>query len=250
MFCKFVLAILGFAITSEALGEDSVTMKNNPKLNGEVNTCSKGQLTLRVPSGYAGGFPTSADTNVLMSNVRAIVFDGANDYFSVVLKNGEVSDVQFTGLSQGEFSVAGGKSIRLAAVKEFRQTKKPESSREAAQLSLLDLAIGQNGRFKHSILVGFVFDKGFVGQLNYRSPNGGNYEHKIVVIRGVDTSGLTSGSWARLNQDFKVSRTEKLTNGDTVLVVEPVDPSQTNVSPAEPMNNVDSNWRRVQPESP
>ena len=249
MFRTCLLAILGFAVASQALSDDSIAMKNNTKLSGEVSKCSKGQLTLRVPNGYVGGFPTSADTNAPMSNVRAIVFDGANDYFSVVLKNGEVSDVQFTGFSQGEFSVAGGKPIRLATVKEFRQAK-PAESRETAQLSLLDLALGQAGRFKHPLLVGFVFEKGFVGQLNYRSPSSGNYEQKMVVIRGVDASGLTSGSWARLNQDFKVSRTERLTNGDTVLVAEPVDPSKTNVSPAEPMGNADSTWTRVRPENP
>jgi len=246
MFRKCLLAILWFAGTTGASGEDSITMKNNTQLRGDVSKCLKGQLTLRGPGPYLGGRPTSADTNVPVSNVRSIVFDGKDDYFSVILKDGEVSDVQLTGFSRGEFAVASGTSIRLTAIKEFHQTEKPNS----ATLSLLDLTVGQTGRFKHSLLVGFVFEKGFVGQLNYRSPSSGNYENKILVIRGVDTSGITSGSWARLNQPFKVSRTERLTNGDTVLVAEPVDPSQTNVSPAEPVGNADSNWRRVRPEIP
>lgn len=245
---SFFMPVVALLVHTAAA--DTLTLKNGSDVNGQVSKYSKGQIEVFVPSGYVAGVPSSSGKEFRMSNVRTIQFDGRDDYYSFVLKNGEVVEGEATSFSKGEFVVTGSKPIKFAAIKEFSQTEKGAGNGGSAELSLLDLSINQTGQFKHALLVGFVFEKGFVGQLNYRSASTGKYVEKVVIIRGVDTSGITSGSWVKLNQDFKVSKTERLTNGDTVLVAEPVDPSKTNVSPAEPMINADRDWRRVQPENP
>jgi hypothetical protein len=229
---------------------DTVSLKNGEKIEGQVQKYDKGTLVVQVHSGYVSGFPTTSGQKVRMSNVRTIAFDGNDDYFSIVLKNGDAADGAFGSFSKGEFEIPGSKPIKFSSIKSFSQSSRPADKNASAKLSLLDLALGQTGEFKHTLLVGFIFETGFVGQLNFRSPASGRYEQKRVVVRGVDTSGLTSGNWARLTQEFKISRTERLTSGDTVLVAEPVDPSKTNVTLGEPMGGADSDWSRVQPENP
>jgi hypothetical protein len=245
-----IAATLIAALLSFCAAADTVTLKNGEKIEGHVQKYDKGTLVVQVPAGYVSGFPTTSGHKVRMSNVRTIAFDGNDDYFSIVLKNGDTADGAFGSFSKGEFEIPGSKPVKFSSIKAFSQSSRPADKNASAKLSLLDLALGQTGEFKHTLLVGFIFEKGFIGQLNFRSPASGRYEQKIVVIRGVDTSGLTSGSWARLNQEFRVSRTERLTSGDTVLVAEPADPSKTNVSPGEPMGGADSDWSRVQPENP
>jgi hypothetical protein len=218
-------------------------------VNGEVEGITQGKLKIQVSAGYVAGLAATQSQELRVSNIRTIAFDGRDDYYKVILKNGEIVEGTASALLKGRLHISGSEPIRISTVKELIPTAGP-AEKGAAELTMLDLAIGHTGTFKHALLVGFIFEKGFVGQLNFRSPANGNYETKIVVIRGVDTAGLTSGSWAKLNQEVKVSRTEKLDNGDTVLVAEPVDPTKTNVSPAEPMGGADSRWRRVQPVEP
>ncbi len=247
--CRFAMTLIA-VLPSFCSAADTVSLKNGEKIEGQVQKYDKGTLVVQVHSGYVSGFPTTSGQKVRMSNVRTIAFDGNDDYFSIVLKNGDTADGAFGSFSKGEFEIPGSKPIKFSAIKAFDRSSRPVDKNAPAELSMLKLSLGQTGEFTHTLLVGFIFENGFVGQLNFRSPASGRYEQKIVVIRGVDTSGLTSGSWARLNQEFRISRTERLTGGDTVLVAEPVDPSKTNVSPGAPMGGADSDWSRVQPENP
>lgn len=246
---RAIKAALSLALVCSAQTlADVVTLTNGQSVDGGIEGLSDSRLLVRV-NGQLIAFPASPKQGIVVSKVRSISFDGIDDYFVVTLKSGESLEGIAGGFSKGGLIIGTNDPIRLTAIKELTRSK-PPGEKAVAELTMLDLAIGQKGRFRHPLLVGFIFDKGFVGQLNYRSAETGNHESKLVVVRGVDTNGMTSGSWARLNQEFKVDRTERLTNGDTVLVAEPIDPTNTNVSSAEPMRGTDSYWRRVQPVAP
>jgi hypothetical protein len=49
-------------------------------------------------------------------------------------------------------------------------------------------------------------------------------KRSAVVVRGVKTEGLVSGRYFQLNGIVKVAGTEEISNGQTVFVLEPVDP--------------------------
>lgn len=65
-----------------------------------------------------------------------------------------------------------------------------------------------------------VEEEQFIGSLT-SSMTG---KRTAVIVRGVKTEGLVSGRYFQLNGIVKVAETAEISNGETVFVLEPVDP--------------------------
>ena len=108
-----------------------------------------------------------------------------------------------------------------------RKPTKPPKGRQAQQatIDLGEMEVGQEGyltfgegKGKNTLFpvkVGAIEDGQFIGLAGVKPK---------VIVRGVNTEGLVSDRYFQLNGAVKVTGTEKVSNGDTVFVLEPVDP--------------------------
>ena len=65
-----------------------------------------------------------------------------------------------------------------------------------------------------------VDEEQFIGSLTSNMTG----KRTAVIVRGVKTEGLVSGRYFQLNGIVKVAETAEISNGETVFVLEPVDP--------------------------
>jgi hypothetical protein len=105
-----------------------------------------------------------------------------------------------------------------------KRKPKPPKGRQAT-VSLHDMEVGQEGFLTfgegkgkntlYPVKVGDVEEGQFIGLAGVKPK---------VIVRGVDTEGLVSDRYYQLAGAVKVTGTEKVSNGATVFVLEPVDP--------------------------
>ena len=106
-----------------------------------------------------------------------------------------------------------------------RKPKPPKAGQRQppTALFLAELEVGQVGFLTFAdaktllpLQVGAVEEGQFIGLLNSKAK---------VIVRGVVTDGLVSDRYFQLEGAVKVTGTEKISNGASVFVLEPVDPS-------------------------
>lgn len=108
-----------------------------------------------------------------------------------------------------------------------KRKPKPPKGRQAQQatIDLAGMEVGQEGfltfgegKGKNTLFpvkIGDVEEGQFIGLAGLKPK---------VIVRGVDTEGLVSDRYYQLAGAVKVTGTEKVSNGATVFVLEPVDP--------------------------
>lgn len=112
-----------------------------------------------------------------------------------------------------------------AKAKKYAKAALPEI------LSLGGMEVGQTGilAFPHArpltllpLKVEAVDEGQFIGSLTSTMTG----KRTAVIVRGVKTEGLVSGRYFQLNGIVKVAETAEISNGETVFVLEPVDPEK------------------------
>ena len=107
-----------------------------------------------------------------------------------------------------------------------RKPKPPKGGQnQQATIDLAGMEVGQEGYLTfgegkgrntlYPVKIGDVEEGQFIGLAGVRPK---------VIVRGVDTEGLVSDRYYQLAGAVKVTGTEKVSNGATVFVLEPVDP--------------------------
>lgn len=108
-----------------------------------------------------------------------------------------------------------------------RKPKPPKGKQnQQSTISLYDMEVGQEGFLTfgegkgkntlYPVKIGDISEDGqFIGLAGVKPK---------VIVRGVDTEGLVSDRYYQLAGAVKVTGTEKVSNGATVFVLEPVDP--------------------------
>ena len=108
-----------------------------------------------------------------------------------------------------------------------RKPKPPKGKQnQQATINLSEMEVGQSGYLTFGVKnvkdrlfpvkVGDIEEGQFIGLAGVKPK---------VIVRGVKTDGLVSGRYFKLDGVVKVTGTEEVSNGDTVFVLEPVDPN-------------------------
>ena len=143
----------------------------------------------------------------------------------VTMKRGGSVTCRIVGFQKQKLVVEVGgerRSVPMSNVESF-EIGTPSQTNDPNALSLASAEIGSEGVLRATLKVETAEDGRFIGTASTKS----------VIIQGVDTNGLVTGRWVRLEQKLKVVGTENAAGGNTLFVLEPIDKSQTAVLRAE-----------------
>ena len=108
------------------------------------------------------------------------------------------------------------KPVKPPKGKQNQQATIDLAGMEVGQEGFLTFGEGKGKNTLFPLKVGDISEDGqFIGLAGVRPK---------VIVRGVDTEGLVSDRYYQLAGAVKVTGTEKVSNGATVFVLEPVDP--------------------------
>ena len=146
---------------------------------------------------------------------------------TITLKNGQDIECEIVGYEKSKITatVQGeARVFKITTVESFRIAKPtPPAETNEEHLSISRAEIGQHGFLKATLKVSTSEEGRFIGTT----------KSGYVIIQGVDTSGLVTGRWVKMQQRLKVVGTETVSDGQTLFVMEPFQLEQNSVSRSE-----------------
>jgi hypothetical protein len=119
--------------------------------------------------------------------------------------------------------------LSSAAVAAPPKAKKKGKVPPPAILTMAGMEVGQTGvlafpRTQPTTLLPLKVEDVGEGQFIGTLTSSATGKRTAVIVRGVKTDGLVSGRYYQLGGVVRVSGTEEISSGETVFVLEPVDP--------------------------
>jgi hypothetical protein len=155
--------------------------------------------------------------------ISAALFSATCFADTITLKNGQAIQCQVVGFEKSKLTaVVMGETrvFKISTVDAFQIGQAQDPAPVDGEAILLGQAeVGQHGFFNVTLKVVTAEEGRFIGAT----------KRHAVIVQGVDTTGLVTGRWVRLDQRLKVAGTESASDGQTLFVLEPFQPEQTAV---------------------
>lgn len=108
-----VLAICVFA--PQLCADDVITFRNGSQAKGEILGFEDGRLKAGIGSEVQ---------RIFVRDIHSVRLDGKNDVMAVVMKNGGITEGDFSSIAEGKANLTDGREIELKSVRDMFRIRK------------------------------------------------------------------------------------------------------------------------------